>query len=964
MNLPANLAKDGANPVFLSLSRQEIESEDALRQSFDQVARRVCGGVVLPLGLDETSWATTRAALQKCGEIGLKVWLRIEYSNQGAPYAAYRAHDVAAGFVPRENDATLALTIVPRLANGELVWPRAQTYARQTHAKRTETQNTTTQKAETKEAETETSQTRAPVEFDARVYDWRQEHDATRAFDPLDRSAVEAVISSTRNAWQSVVTPALRDVVAGVSVEVPCLWDEDAPDANQRFPWSHELPLRFRSLHGGDLTEQLSSLVADTGIEAVRVRQQFWQSVATLLHENFAQSWENWAQEIGARLQWRFRAANLNRLVARYGAIVTLTQGTTDVVVEIESDEIESDAKQDLKNDAKSVVENALKKETRHSSNTILVRLLASIFALKAGDESDAARVTVAFPNTASLFEWHRYLLAGATRFEVSLERTQQNESVSHAQLLHPYLARQVEVLRGGQSGARVGVVWPMRSAQSHHHPKGHRFVRWVEEDVADVADWLDDLRFDWLFLTEDAIQNATIEDRVLDVRQRARPTSILQVGAGALEAIVLPSVTCLSRATWAKLEEFAVRGGKIICLGLLPRWSEIGRDEEQERHLETQTRCTIEDIYEAYRREGTELSELQMLAPSSVGFPILRQTASGGRIATYQPRLNLDRDDARLRVRPIFTESVSPDIETQARDFLYTRRVAPNGSLFWLWNRRAETAKINLVLRPGQCLSVEERDAWNGTSTRCPLWMNLPIEEGGGLALTLQMAPGETRLLVIATKPQNIEDDAPDVAAPDLDSPNGALSQGQLSQRLPPIQMHGESANFAVESFDGVVARGHATQSGEPMIAVRQKGRLVWWRGAEVVVPAPLLLDDWDVEPFVSAWGETQIEYSKTVRVPAAWRDCQVRLEIAVSTLNRPENVAEAWTNGQFLGRRFAPPLSFDFALPAADGEDEEEISLELTLRLEPPRETDIWEPPLARLVAYPRVEIRRPNE
>ncbi len=909
MNSSANLSNNVANPVYLSLSRKEIENEGALRDAFDQMVQRAYGGVVLPLSLDETSWDATRAALQKCGENNLKAWLRIEYSNdgvgvqgKGAPYATYRAWDVAAGYEPQPDDATLALTIVPRRTNGDLSWPRAQTQIKH-------------------------GQSGEPIEFDARIYGWRQEQDATRAFDPLNHGAVENIISSTRIAWQSVVTPELRDVVAGVSVEVPRLWDEDAPDANQRFPWSPELPVRFSSLHGGDLAEKLSSLVADTGKGAVRVRQQFWQTVATLLRENFAQSWENWAQETGVRLQWRFRAANLNRLVARYGAIVTLAQGTTDVVVEIE-------AENDKQNDWK----NAL----RHSSNTILVRLMTSLASLKSDVGGDATRVTVAFSEAARLSEWHRYLLAGATRFEVALKDTRQNESVSHAQLLHPYIERQVEVLRGGQSGARVGVVWPMRSAWAHHHPKGHRFVRWVEEDVADIADWLDDLRFDWLFLSEDAIQNATLEDRVLDARQRTRPTSLLQVGSASLEVIILPSVTCLSRATWAKLEEFSLRGGKIICLGLLPRWSEIGRDEEQERHLETQTRCTIEDIYEGYRREGTELSELQMLAPSSVGYPILRQTALGGRIATYQPRLNLDRDDARLRVRPILTESLSPDIETQARDFRYTRRVAPNGSLFWLWNLRDETAKINLVLRPGQCVQVEERDAWKGSSARCPLWMPLPVDEGGGLALTLQMAPGETRLLVIATDPQS-----------DQNAPQ-AVPQA--------VQPHGESANFVVESFDGKTARGHATQSGQPMIAIRQDRKLSWWHGAEVVVPAPLLLDDWDVEPHRNAWDETQVEYSKTVRVPAAWRACLVRLEVAASTLHKPENVAEAWVNGQFLGRRFAPPIGFDLALPAARG-DEEEVSLELTLRLEPPRETDVWEPPLARLVAYPLVEIRRPS-
>ena len=197
------------------------------------------------------------------------------------------------------------------------------------------------------------------------------------------------------------------------------------------------------------------------------------------------------------------------------------------------------------------------------------------------------------------------------------------------------------------------------------------------------------------------------------------------------------------------------------------------------------------------------------------------------------------------------------------------------------------------------------------------------------------------------------------------------------------------------VEEFDGVVARGYATQSGTPMIAVRQDGKLAWWRGAEIVVPSPILLDDWDLQPQhnvqpqhkaqVNAQpqrnvaGETQIEYSKRVQLPASWRDCVVRLEIAPSSLHQPENVSEAWANDRFLGRRFAPPLSFivtplgtnaeisSVGKPNVEtekaGASGDEISLVLTLRLEAPQEADIWEPPLARLVAYPRVEIGRPS-
>ena len=309
-----NPSDDGANPVYASLDFSDIENAAARRAAFEGIAQRVFGVVVLPLHAnDETSWTATRAALEMCADFNVKAWLRIEYSIpqtanaetanaetanaetakfEGAPYVTYRMWDVAAGYEPQESDSPLALTIVPRSALGELDWARART-------------------------RTGRAQSPNRLEFDARIYGWREQHDATRAFDPLDSRAVENVISSTRNAWKSVISPTSREVVQGVSVSVPPLWDENAPDAMRRFPWSLELPIRFGSLHGGDLAEQLSSLVADTGSDAVRVRQEFWQTVATLLRENFAERWENWARENGVPLQWRFSAANLNRLVAR-----------------------------------------------------------------------------------------------------------------------------------------------------------------------------------------------------------------------------------------------------------------------------------------------------------------------------------------------------------------------------------------------------------------------------------------------------------------------------------------------------------------------------------------------------------------------------------------------------------------------------------------------------------------------
>ncbi len=909
-------------PVFTFVPLAPTMDAPALLELLEDVKERAYGGVILPLPPDdERAWETVRTALHWCRELRLKAWLQIEYSKAGAPYLHPEIWDLEAGAVPLAEEPPLSMTLVPRNSLGQLDWSRAQTRTKR---------NISAQ----------------PLDFDARIYSWILEHDSTRAFDPLSRQTVERALLSTRLAWQSVALP-MRDVVQGISLEVPPLWSADAPDATRRFPWSPTLAQRFQELYGYEIAEHLSSLVADTGQSAVRVRQHFQQTIATLLRENLVQPFDKWArEEAGTPLQWRFAADGLNHLVARYGDVAAIAKDARNIVVE--------------------VVASGDSQSAQNSSSTVLVRLFASLQALHnqtsnewagqaPGRTSGAAlapisdqlaeettnRVAVHFPDAARLFEWHRFLLAGATRFETDWNLA---ATKGRSRVLHLYIARQVAALRIGRTGARVGVLWPMRSAWAHHHPKGHRFVRWVEQDVALVADWLDDLHFDWIFLPEDDLTNAPIEDRVLDVRQSTRLTSLLLCGAAQLplETIVLPSVTCLSRAAWAKLEEFAERGGKIVCLGLLPRWSEQGRDAEQELRIERQTRCTLEDVYAAYKREGAAQSEEESLAPSSVGYPILRQTTASGRISTYQPRLNDDRQDARLRVRPMMSESLAPDLETQTPDIRYMRRKGADRDLFWVWNARGETQKCNLLLRPGQVQAVEERDAWRGSSTRLAVWMPLPRDEGGGLALAGDMAANETRLFQI-----------------------DILTGEEADQSIVP---HGESANFAVESFDGEIARGWARQSGVPMFAVRENGKMKWWRGEAVTVPSPILLDDWEAQPMQGDLGEAPVEYSQNVRLPAAWRDCRLRLEVAVSSRDNAENGVQAWANEQPLGQRFALPLGFDLPASAApqeigaEGEDAG-APLHIVVQVEWPNEQAVGEAPLARLVAYPTVEIRRPS-
>jgi len=217
-----------------------------------------------------------------------------------------------------------------------------------------------------------------------------------------------------------------------------------------------------------------------------------------------------------------------------------------------------------------------------------------------------------------------------------------------------------------GRSGSRVALLWPSRSMWAHHHPRGHRFTRWVEEDLYATALMLDDLHFEFLFATEELLLEGSIEQH--------NGRGVWKCGAARhpFEMIVLPSITCLNRALWTKLEAFVEGGGQVVCLGLLPRYSERGRDAQFEQLISRATMLTVADLYESYAAFEDSGGQSTPLA----GYPITRDSAAGGRLSCYQPRLNDSVRDALLRVRKMLKENMAPEFETQAPDILYARRI------------------------------------------------------------------------------------------------------------------------------------------------------------------------------------------------------------------------------------------------------------------------------------------------
>jgi hypothetical protein len=107
--------------------------------------------------------------------------------------------------------------------------------------------------------------------------------------------------------------------------------------------------------------------------------------------------------------------------------------------------------------------------------------------------------------------------------------------------------------------------------------------------------------------------------------------------------------------------------------------------------------------------------------------------------------------------------------------------------------------------------------DMQTGQHHDWPVWLEFSSDEGGGSSVDLTLAAGEVRVL-----------------------------QGRAVEVAPP---HLERATITVESYDGKIARGYATQNGAGRVLAQHGERTRFVESPEAIkVPSPLLLpDDWE---------------------------------------------------------------------------------------------------------------------
>ncbi|MDQ3812338.1 MAG: hypothetical protein M3347_00135, partial [Armatimonadota bacterium] len=408
------------------------------------------------------------------------------------------------------------------------------------------------------------------LESDARIFLFWQE--SADDLDLLNAQAGHWFIGNTHELYRAALGTEFGTVISGFFLDAPALWNEAQCASRQCLPWSPALPKIFHRQHGYDLISHLPALIAPAGDDAARVRQDFWQTVARLMRENLYQPFCDWARAHGLEYTGHLTPEGQQPLNVSHTAdnapFYRMFQPPGVVV--------------------------ALDAEARRRDDPS-ARLCASMVALQGQSRvleeiSQDGWDTVLSERVSCLsYQWQHGVNGVTVHSGANAELSQPYWARWRA--FADYVARCSYALAQSRPAARIGLLLATRSEWAHYHPKGHRLTRWVREDLDHTVRLLNELHYDFILLPEDDLSKADCSESRLWCGPARLP----------LEMIIVPGATTLSWAAWRKIEAFVADGGKVACLGLLPRWSERGRDSEFEEHVGKATLQTVDDLYEAY---------------------------------------------------------------------------------------------------------------------------------------------------------------------------------------------------------------------------------------------------------------------------------------------------------------------------------------------------------------------------
>lgn len=402
------------------------------------------------------------------------------------------------------------------------------------------------------------------------------------------------------------------------------------------------------------------------------------------------------------------------------------------------------------------------------------------------------------------------------------------------------YISRLSHLLSGGRHVAKVAMLWPLNALFAQYTPqRSSPLADRLVNDFNTLTDLLLRLHYDFDYLDEDTLAEATISDGAVGVRDEA------------YELVILPPVAHLKLESVERLESFVASGGRLLASVYLPDQAfASGGLVDISRRIEalfgvnpTQTQGDFDEqvAFELVTRDhagGGKTGFLRtyalarflplrlmqsLLKPHRTENPsfMVEVQPDGSHRYAYEP-LDGEREDiteeviaeraaVAVQVEKALRALLPPDVEIDNPEVFYLHRVCDDQDIYFLVNPTAEAQPATISLT-GEIQPALWNPSTGETRPAAPCHV-----EGGRTRFSLELPPVGSAFV--------------------------------LTQ---PLQnWHITDTNLVIESVDSEHITGYGRAERGYVVLADRNGRRERLEADGGRLPAPLVLDrEWEFEP------------------------------------------------------------------------------------------------------------------
>lgn len=387
----------------------------------------------------------------------------------------------------------------------------------------------------------------------------------------LNAAAMEKFVSLTHAEYARRFGPLAGKVSAFYTNEpnLMSLWykfDGSQREGGRVFvSWDSELPARFREEHGYDLLPRLPALYGGDDAVCKLTRRHFYQTVATILAENFSRRIADWADDNGVRAGGHpLLEESMLQHVAGCGDFFRFVAPMQVPGCDIPMPDEGTSWSYWMPKFLSSVAQAA--------NHEVVSALLDPLIYRPAGVSMEVSPEM--FRKAVNLA-----MLCGVNQFSNYLSWEKYDPAIYRG--MNEYVGRLTALLRGARSAATVAVYYPIETFQAGYVPSSSQWSAkfWPEEwrrltartnDQDAMAHSLISNGIDYTWLHGDWIREAKVEN------------GTLVVAGGRYASIVMPEVELLPLDVAKKLKEFEAGGGRIVWMKSLPTLGDAPAEHEK----------------------------------------------------------------------------------------------------------------------------------------------------------------------------------------------------------------------------------------------------------------------------------------------------------------------------------------------------------------------------------------------